>query len=594
MSDAEHSMPFPLPILRESRPAPRPFRRLRAIGLHLVRILIVVAILALLRQQQQQRAALDAANRSPRVSLETVTGFLPDAVASSSFDIERGTQQFVDQAGNVVGFVVQTAPKSDSIIGFSGPTNVLLAFDVTDRVVAASILDSKDTREHVELIERDPKFLSSWIGLSWDEVVASLSGTQPVPGVDAVSGATLTSLAILESLAVRFSGSRPSLKFPEAISVDEVRALFPEAAALSEAKWNPAVSSVENADGGQLGFVLRTSPSADNTIGYQGPTDTLIGLDQDRRVIGIRLRSSFDNEPYVGYVRDEKYFLNLFNKRSLPDLAELDLFEARVEGVSGATMTSLAVAEGLIAAATATPVVETRDIIDQSAWLKIDDRNAGTVVIALLGLVVGFGPARVRRGIPRRMFQLVVIGCLGLLNGDLISIAVIVGWSSHAIPWEFAPGLVALTALSLLVPMTTREQLYCNHLCPHGALQQLLIKRIPWQLHPGRTTNRILEAVPLILLIAMATVVTWNLPVSLVDLEPFDAWLFKAAGAATLFVAVIGLMFSLLIPMAYCRFGCPTGALLSFLRFHGRSDQWQLRDTAAVVLLVIVFALPRL
>ena len=64
--------------------------------------------------------------------------------------------------------------------------------------------------------------------------------------------------------------------------------------------------------------------------------------------------------------------------------------------------------------------------------------------------------------------------------------------------------------------------------------------------------------------------------------------------AATLFVAVIGLMFSLLIPMAYCRFGCPTGALLSFLRFHGRSDQWQLCDTAAVVLLVIVFALPRL
>jgi NosR/NirI family transcriptional regulator, nitrous oxide reductase regulator len=348
---------------------------------------------------------------------------------------------------------------------------------------------------------------------------------------------------------------------------------------------------VVDGSGNELGFVFRTSPVADDTIGYQGPTDTLVGLDKSRRVIGLRLRKSFDNDPYVRYVRDEDYFLNFFNERSLPELAELDLFEARVEGVSGATMTSLAVAESLVAAAKEMPVVEASTSDDEWLSLEIDARNAGTLAIALLGLIVGFGPAWLRRGVLRRVFQLVVIGGLGLLNGDLISMAVIVGWSSRGVPWQFAPGLVALVALTLLIPMTSREQIYCNHLCPHGALQQLLLKRLPWQLRPGRVANRLLALVPLLLLVAMVVIVVRELPVSLVDLEPFDAWIFKAAGVATIAIAVAGLLASLVVPMAYCRFGCPTGAMLNFIRFNGDSDRWSYRDTAGVGLLVIVAAL---
>lgn len=51
------------------------------------------------------------------------------------------------------------------------------------------------------------------------------------------------------------------------------------------------------------------------------------------------------NEPYVGYVRDDTYFRNLFNGRRPDALAALDA--ANVEGVSGATMTSQAAARSL-------------------------------------------------------------------------------------------------------------------------------------------------------------------------------------------------------------------------------------------------------
>jgi hypothetical protein len=43
--------------------------------------------------------------------------------------------------------------------------------------------------------------------------------------------------------------------------------------------------------------------------------------------------------------------------------------------------------------------------------------------------------------------------------------------------------------------------------------------------------------------------------------------------------------------MAYCKFGCPTGALLEFLRSHGQADRFGKRDVAALILLVWVAVL---
>jgi hypothetical protein len=56
-------------------------------------------------------------------------------------------------------------------------------------------------------------------------------------------------------------------------------------------------------------------------------------------------------------------------------------------------------------------------------------------------------------------------------------------------------------------------------------------------------------------------------------------------------IAIAGLGVSLLIPMAYCRFGCPTGAVLGYARLHGRSDRFSVRDWAALALLAFGVAL---
>jgi hypothetical protein len=62
---------------------------------------------------------------------------------------------------------------------------------------------------------------------------------------------------------------------------------------------------------------------------------------------------------------------------------------------------------------------------------------------------------------------------------------------------------------------------------------------------------------------------------------------FRVAGWATISIAVVGLAASLFIPLAYCRFGCPTGALLGFVRLNAHSDRWSHRDSLAAVLLLV-------
>ena len=81
------------------------------------------------------------------------------------------------------------------------------------------------------------------------------------------------------------------------------------------------------------------------------------------------------------------------------------------------------------------------------------------------------------------------------------------------------------------------------------------------------------------------------LPFSLVDIEPFDAWVFYVAGWATITIAIVGLVASRYIPMAYCRYGCPTGTILNYLRFNSRSDRWSHRDWLAFALVLFAIAL---
>jgi len=89
----------------------------------------------------------------------------------------------------------------------------------------------------------------------------------------------------------------------------------------------------------------------------------------------------------------------------------------------------------------------------------------------------------------------------------------------------------------------------------------------------------------------LVTMLGWKFDLS--KLEPFDAYnvLLSSIGWIAVAIAGVGLIASLSVPMAYCKFGCPTGALLDFARVRGSLDHFSRGDLAAAVLVVLAAAL---
>ena len=552
----------------------------RRIMLHGARATLFALVIVLIRDQSRQLQQHETTSTS-LLEWADVQPFFPDA-ASIAAELDAGGEQAVmDAMGVVRGSALQTSPESDHCIGFSGPTNLLVAISAEGQIRGVKILSSGDTRDHVAQVRDDGRFLSTFEGHARNR-------PEHLAAIDAVSGATLTSIAIQQAVMHRLGGERRSLLFPDVISLEDARRGFPNAGRVRLAEELTGWWHVSASDGESLGALLRTSPAADQQIGYQGPTDTLIALGPQGRVQGISIRESFDNEPYVSYLREDRSFPHWFDGLTLDELAHTDLAARGIEGVSGATMTSRAVAEGIVMAAKAAQVAShSAAAADRFTWRM---RDLGTAAVIFGGLSIGLTRLRAYRWL-RVLFFAVLIGYLGLANGDMVSQAMLVGWAQHGIPWRNAGGLILLTVAAFLVPLMSRRNVYCTHLCPHGAAQQLLKRRVPWQPKLSRRWAAVLKWLPVGLLAWVVVVAMTGISFSLVDIEPFDAWVLGVGGAATVTIAVVGLVASLFVPMAYCRYGCPTGTLLNFLRFNRRSDSWSRRDTCALILLLVATGL---
>ena len=193
----------------------------------------------------------------------------------------------------------------------------------------------------------------------------------------------------------------------------------------------------------------------------------------------------------------------------------------------------------------------------------------------------------------RRWFQWVVIGYVGFLNGDLLAQSLLAGWAKSGVAWRMAPGLVLLLVAAFAVPWAARRPLYCQQLCPHGAAQEVITRLAPvrWRVSVPAALDRALRWLPGLLLLFVLFVVMLPLDFDLAELEPFDAYIIRSAGVATIAVAVAGLLAALCVPKAYCKYGCPTGALLEFVRARGAGDKFGRRDLAAGAMLLVAFVM---
>jgi NosR/NirI family nitrous oxide reductase transcriptional regulator len=540
------------------------FKRLSVVMVRACTIASIFACIGVVAHKHHSRAT-----NTLSIQAAELTEWFPGATTIGQPTGDLNATPVLDSSEKILGFVVQTAPASDKIIGYAGPSNILIALSRSHKILGFRILESADTSSHIAKIE-DP---------FWKQFIARSPSTLPNEPIT-VSGATLTTEAISKSIQARLTEVAAKPWFPREITLTQAKMHFPAVASLQPSR---KTRSVHDASGKHLGHLLLSTDCPDQANGFQGPSALLIALSPDEKIlIGTSLLASRDNSDYVEATQEELRYAEQFSDQSVDSiLADTTLATDKLL-VSGASYTATAVVEQLrrslrwlrAAPIPITPIIH---------WQLRD-----TLLTVWLLFAIGIGLTHLRGNKKIRLaLQILCIFLGGIYLGTLVSQGLLIGWARNGIPWQTYPALVLLSFASLILPLTTGKNIYCQQICPHGALQNMLFSlttkklRIPGSIHKKLTT------LPWILLVAIIVLglLHWTGDFSL--FETFDAWSTGFILSLPAVFFILSVVTAPFIRTPYCHYACPTGALLHLA--GGPKNHLLTRDTVALIFAILAW-----
>ena len=318
-------------------------------------------------------------------------------------------------------------------------------------------------------------------------------------------------------------------------------------------------------------FVVNTKPLAKDVQGYGGPVPLKIHI-KDGRVAAVEAEPNAESPDFFNRAKE---LLNHWQNKSVDEaLAE------EVDAVSGATFSSRAIIanmqrglayakqhgqwgeDGSVGAleTSAPPIVGGED--GSVGALETSAPPMVALIVVLLGAVVPLFYNNRRLHLVQLAVNVVV---LGLWTGTFVSYTLFMrifagGVSLSAIGALAAPLLMLIVAL--IYPLAGRSGHYCANVCPFGSAQELA----------GKLSRRKLRITPRILkLLSVLRNLLWGVLMALlltgtctawIDYELFTAFLYSSASVWVTVLAALFLVLSVWVPRPYCRFVCPTGALI--------------------------------
>ena len=318
-------------------------------------------------------------------------------------------------------------------------------------------------------------------------------------------------------------------------------------------------------------FVVNTKPLAKDVQGYGGPVPLKIHI-KDGRVAAVEAEPNAESPDFFNRA---KTLLNHWQGKEVDEaLAE------EVDAVSGATFSSRAIIanmqrglayakqhgqwgeDGSVGAleTSAPPIVGSGG--NSVGALETSAPPMVALIVVLLGAVVPLFYNNRRLHLVQLAVNVVV---LGLWTGTFVSYTLFLrvfsgGVSLSAIGAFAAPLLMLIVAL--IYPLAGRSGHYCANVCPFGSAQELA----------GKLSRRKLRITPRVLkLLSVLRNLLWGVLMALlltgtctawIDYELFTAFLYSSASVWVTVLAVLFLVLSVWVPRPYCRFVCPTGALV--------------------------------
>ena len=318
-------------------------------------------------------------------------------------------------------------------------------------------------------------------------------------------------------------------------------------------------------------FVVNTKPLAKDVQGYGGPVPLKIHI-KDGRVAAVEAEPNAESPDFFNRAKE---LLNHWQNKSVDEA----LVE-EVDAVSGATFSSRAIIanmqRGLAYAKQHGQWGEDGSVgaADTSASHIVgsEDGSVGALetsappIVALIAVLLGAVVPLFYNNRRLHLVQLAVnVVVLGLWTGTFVSYTLFLrifagGVSLSTIGALAAPLLMLIVAL--IYPLAGRSGHYCANICPFGSAQELA----------GKLSRRKLRITPRVLkLLSVLRNLLWGVLMALlltgtctawIDYELFTAFLYSSASVWVIVLAALFLVLSVWVPRPYCRFVCPTGALV--------------------------------
>ena len=296
--------------------------------------------------------------------------------------------------------------------------------------------------------------------------------------------------------------------------------------------------------------VINTISLAKDIIGFGGHTPIKMYIKSD--VIEKVEALPNAETPSFFEVVEKSGLLSRWNGMTLSEAAT-----SSVDGVSGATYSSNAIIGNVRSAAAYGANVESSS---SNFFADIDLKDIIGLLVVLMGAFITFLKIKNKKLMTLQLILNVVV--LGFWCGYFLSLTTFASWATNGVNLSLSIVTITMFIVILIMPLFNRKGSYCYIHCPMGSTQEL-IGKLPikkWKMKQSLTKR--LNNLRYYILSALLFLMWLGVGVDLINYEIFSAFIISSASTVVLIMAVVFMLLSLFIPRPYCRFVCPTGALL--------------------------------
>lgn len=292
--------------------------------------------------------------------------------------------------------------------------------------------------------------------------------------------------------------------------------------------------------------VVHTKELGKDVFGYAGTTPLEIYL-REGKVVKVK---ALENTETPDFFAEAATILTAWEGKTIAEAQTL-----KVDAVSGATLSSNAIIENVRRGLS---YAQQHSMTAEKQGLDLSAKSLIALIVVLMAAIV---PLFSRHRYYRLTQLILNVVVLGFWCGTFLNYTFFVSMMSNGISLSTSLVLLAMLVVAFVYPFFGKPNHYCNHICPLGSLQELAGRTNARKWHFSPATVRRLNVARELLWALLMLLMLAGVGFEWMDYEPFSAFLFTAAPAVAIILAVVFTLLSFFVPRCYCRFVCPTGTL---------------------------------